>query len=80
MPQMLVSSIHDETKYIKTFELVDPQSAELQAFSAGSHIEIELPGNLKRHYSLCNDPSETHRNLIAVLPEKESRGGSQLLY
>ena len=80
MPQMLVSSIRDEAKYIKTFELVDPQSAELQAFSAGSHIEIELPGNLKRHYSLCNDPSETHRYLIAVLQEKESRGGSQSLY
>ena len=80
MPQMLVSSIRDEAKYIKTFELVDPQSAELQAFSAGSHIEIELSGNLKRHYSLCNDPSETHRYLIAVLQEKESRGGSQSLY
>ena len=80
MPQMLVSSVRDEAKHIKTFELVDPQSAELQAFSAGSHIEIELSGNLKRHYSLCNDPSETHRYLIAVLQEKESRGGSQLLY
>ena len=53
MPQMLVSSVRDEAKYIKTFEVVDPQSAELQAFSAGSHIEIELPGNLKRHYSLA---------------------------
>ena len=80
MPQMLVSSIHDEAKHIKTFELVDPESAELQAFSAGSHIEIELPDNIRRHYSLCNDPSETHRYLIAVLQEKESRGGSQLLH
>ncbi|HCK12773.1 TPA: hypothetical protein DHW51_01525, partial [Candidatus Poribacteria bacterium] len=80
MPQMLVSSIHDEAKHIKTFELVDPESAELQAFSAGSHIEIELPDNIRRHYSLCNDPSETHRYLIAVLQEKESRGGSQSLH
>ena len=80
MPQMLVSSIRDETEDIKAFELVDPQSSELQGFSAGSHIEIELPGNLKRHYSLCNDPSETHRYLIAVLKEKESRGGSESLY
>ena len=80
MPQMLVSSVRDEAKYIKTFELVDPESAELQAFSAGSHIEIELPDNIRRHYSLCNDPSETHRYLIAVLQEKESRGGSQSLH
>ena len=63
MPQMLVSSIHDETENIKAFELVDPQSSELQGFSAGSHIEIELPGNLKRHYSLCNDPSETPKGV-----------------
>ena len=80
MPQMLVSSIRDEAKHIKTFELVDPESAELQTFSAGSHIEIELPDNIRRHYSLCNDPSETHRYLIAVLQEKESRGGSQSLH
>ena len=80
MPQMLVSSIHDEAKHIKTFELVDKESAELQAFSAGSHIEIELPDNLRRHYSLCNNPSETHRYLIAVLQEQESRGGSQSLH
>tara|TARA_B100000745_G_scaffold118640_1_gene76681 strand:+ start:245 stop:1186 length:942 start_codon:yes stop_codon:yes gene_type:complete len=80
MPQMLVSSVRDEAKHIKTFELVDPESAELQAFSAGSHIEIELPDNIRRHYSLCNDPSETHRYLIAVLQEKESRGGSQSLH
>ncbi len=80
MPQMLVNSIRDETENIKSFELVDQQSAELKDFSAGSYIEIELPGNLKRHYSLCNDPSENHRYLIAVLKEKESRGGSQSLY
>ena len=80
MPQMLVNSIYDEAKHIKTFELVDPESAELQAFSAGSHIEIELPDNIRRHYSLCNDPSETHRYLIAVLQEQESRGGSQSLH
>ena len=80
MPQMLVNSIYDEAKHIKTFELVDPESTELQAFSAGSHIEIELPDNIRRHYSLCNDPSETHRYLIAVLQEKESRGGSQSLH
>ena len=41
---MLVNAIRDETENIKTFELVDPQSSELQTFSAGSHIEIELPG------------------------------------
>ena len=80
MPQMLVRSVRDEAKDIKTFELVDPQYGKLEAFNAGSHIEIELPGDLSRQYSLCNDPSETHRYLIAVLREKHSRGGSQAFH
>ncbi|SVD43116.1 uncharacterized protein METZ01_LOCUS395970, partial [marine metagenome] len=80
MPQMLVRSVRDEAKDIKTFELVDPQYGALRAFNAGSHIEIELPGDLNRQYSLCNDPSETHRYLIAVLREKDSRGGSQAFH
>jgi ferredoxin-NADP reductase len=42
MPQMLVKSVRDEAKDIKTFELVDPQYGALKAFNAGSHIEIEL--------------------------------------
>ena len=29
---------------------------------------------------MCNEPSETHRYLIAGLQEEESRGGSQSLY
>ena len=41
MPQMLVRSVRDEAKEIKTFELVDPQYGKLEAFNAGSHIEIE---------------------------------------
>lgn len=46
MPQMLVRSVRDEAKDIKTFELIDPQYGKLEAFNAGSHIEIKLPGNL----------------------------------
>ena len=80
MARMLVRSIRDAAKDIKTFELVSPEGAELETFNPGAHIEIQLPGNLKRHYSLCNDPAETHRYQLAVLREKESRGGSQLLH
>jgi ferredoxin-NADP reductase len=34
MPQMLVKSVRDEAKDIKTFELVDPQYGALKAFNA----------------------------------------------
>ena len=80
MATLLVKSIHDKARNIKTFELVDPEGAELRAFTAGAHIELKLPGGSERQYSLCNDPAETYRYVIAVLQEKESRGGSKAFH
>ncbi len=80
MAQLLVKSIRDEARDIKTFELVEPEGAKLKAFTAGAHIEIQLPGGAERQYSLCNHPAETHRYVIAVLRERESRGGSQAFH
>jgi vanillate O-demethylase ferredoxin subunit len=59
-----------------SFELVDPQGDTLPPFSAGSHIDVHLGNGLVRQYSLCNDPRETHRYLVAVLRDPNSRGGS----
>lgn len=65
---------------ICTFELVDVKGRPLPAFSAGSHIDVQLPGGLSRQYSLCNDPTESHRYLIGVLRDPSSRGGSQAMH
>ena len=48
----------------------------LPAFTAGAHIDVTLGNGIERSYSLLNDPTETHRYVIAVLREVESRGGS----
>jgi vanillate monooxygenase ferredoxin subunit len=61
---------------ICSFELVDPAGKALPPFSAGSHIDVHLPDGLVRQYSLVNDPRDTHRYLIAVLRDANSRGGS----
>lgn len=61
---------------IFAFELVHPGGASLPAFSAGAHIDVTLPNGLVRQYSLCNDPLDTHRYVIAVLRDANSRGGS----
>jgi vanillate O-demethylase ferredoxin subunit len=63
------------------FELVplDP-SASLPAFSAGAHIDVQLPGGLTRSYSLLNDPQETHRYCIGVNLDAHSRGGSRYMH
>lgn len=69
-----------EAEGVCTFELVEAGGRPLPAFSAGSHIDVRLPGGLTRQYSLCNDPTETHRYLIGVLREPASRGGSASMH
>jgi vanillate O-demethylase ferredoxin subunit len=69
-----------EAQGIAGFELVAADDGALPAFSAGSHIDVHLPGGLLRQYSLCNDPRETHRYRIAVLREPASRGGSLAMH
>ena len=65
-----------EATDICSLELVCKEGGPLPGFSAGSHVDVHLPGGVVRQYSLCNDPAETHRYLIAVLRDPGSRGGS----
>jgi vanillate O-demethylase ferredoxin subunit len=65
-----------EAQDIASFELVKPDGSALPGFSAGSHIDVQVPGGLTRQYSLCNDAAEQHRYRIAVLRDAASRGGS----
>ena len=69
-----------EAEDICSFALQAVDGRALPAFSAGSHIDVHVPGGLVRQYSLCNDPSETHRYLIAVLRDAASRGGSVAMH
>lgn len=70
-----------EAHQMVTFELVDPDGAELPPFSAGSHIDVTIPANgLVRQYSLINSERERHRYLIGVWKDANSRGGSKALH
>lgn len=69
-----------EAEDIAGIELVADDGAELPAFSAGSHIDVHLPGGLTRSYSLCNPSSERHRYSLGVLKELAGRGGSQAVH
>ncbi|RJF96474.1 oxidoreductase [Noviherbaspirillum cavernae] len=65
-----------EAEDIVSFELASADGRPLPPFSAGSHLDVRIPGGIVRQYSLCNDPAESHRYLIAVLRDAKSRGGS----
>ena len=60
--------------------LVAADGTALPAFTAGSHVDVHLPGGLVRQYSISNDPAETHRYVLGVLREAGSRGGSRAVH
>jgi ferredoxin-NADP reductase len=77
---LLVRQIRFEAVGINSYELVDPDRENLPAWGAGSHLDIHLPGGLIRQYSLCGDPADRTKYVIAVLKERTGRGGSRLLH
>jgi phthalate 4,5-dioxygenase reductase component len=54
-------------------------AADLPAFTAGAHVQVQVPNGSLRKYSLCNDPAERERYVIAVKHERAGRGGSRSL-
>jgi vanillate O-demethylase ferredoxin subunit len=77
---LLVSRIRDEALAIRLYELADPGGIQLPPFTAGAHIDVEIPGGFVRQYSLCGDPADRHRYLIAVLRAEDGGGGSRALH
>ncbi len=80
MIEVLVISKKVIADDICLFELADLKGAPLPPFSAGAHIDVELPEGITRQYSLCNHPDENHRYQIAVLKDPVSRGGSLAMH
>lgn len=61
---------------IVLLDLVSADARALPAFEAGAHIDLHLPGELVRPYSLCSNPSDRTHYRIGVLRDPASRGGS----
>jgi vanillate O-demethylase ferredoxin subunit len=76
----IVEKIEDGGADIKLFSLIDPDRWELPPFRPGAHIDLHLPGSMVRTYSLCNDPADNRRYLVAVKREPAGRGGSMKLH
>jgi ferredoxin-NADP reductase/nitrite reductase/ring-hydroxylating ferredoxin subunit len=64
---------------VVSFRLISADTAPLQGFSAGAHLEVVTPGGLVRHYSLVNGPAERAHYVIGVKREAASRGGSHAM-
>src|SRR5215203_6369875 len=75
-----IVSVGRETDQIIALTLERPDGGDLPEWSPGSHLEVELPSGLFRHYSLSGDPHDRKRYEIAVLREEAGRGGSKELH
>ncbi len=78
--QVKVLRRREEAEGIASYELVREGGGTLPPFSAGSHIDVHLPGGLVRQYSLCNDPNDAAHYRLGVLRDAASRGGSQAMH
>ena len=76
----VVSKVEDLGNDTKRFTLVDQDDWELPPFRPGAHIDLHLAQGLVRTYSLCNEPDDDRRYVIAVKREREGRGGSNFLH
>ena len=82
MSQLSVKVVNktQEAEDIVSLELASTDGKTLPSFSAGAHIDVNVPGGLTRQYSLLNDSGEQHRYVIGVLRDPESRGGSTAIH
>jgi len=65
---------------VRAFEFRPVDGEPLTPFAAGAHIDLVLPNGVRRPYSLCNSPDETHRYVVGVKKASPSRGASVYLH
>lgn len=78
--QARVHTLRYEAESITSVELHPAQAGvNFPLVEAGAHVDLHLGSGLVRSYSLTN-PGERHRYVIAVLKDRNSRGGSQYVH
>jgi vanillate O-demethylase ferredoxin subunit len=78
--RLVVRSAESDGSSIRVLCLQDEDGWTLPPFQPGAHIDVHLPDGQSRCYSLCNDPAEDDRYVIAVKLEPDGRGGSRFLH
>ncbi|WP_454727205.1 MULTISPECIES: PDR/VanB family oxidoreductase [Cupriavidus] len=75
--ELVLRQVRMEATGINSYEFVDPDGNALPGFTAGAHIDVHIAPGVIRQYSLCNNPEERHRYVVAVLRDEAGRGGSR---
>jgi tetrachlorobenzoquinone reductase len=80
MIQAKVVALRLEAEGIIGIELRAADGSLLPPFEPGAHIDVHLPDEKTRQYSLCNDASDTSKYCLGVGRSATSRGGSAYLH
>ncbi|MCW0216418.1 MAG: cytochrome P450/oxidoreductase [Pseudonocardia sp.] len=75
---VIVDAVEREAADVVSVRLTSA-SGPLPAWSAGSHVDLEV-GGVTRQYSLCGDPADREHYTIAVHLAPQSRGGSRFVH
>ncbi|WP_298012726.1 PDR/VanB family oxidoreductase [uncultured Castellaniella sp.] len=78
--QLIVQALDEPVPGVKRLLLVDQDGWRLPAFRPGAHIDLHLDSGVVRTYSLCNDPEDNRRYIVAVKKETNGRGGSRYVH
>ncbi|WP_454675438.1 PDR/VanB family oxidoreductase [Achromobacter pestifer] len=77
MRPLIISRIIREAEGVRGVLLRSPDGADLPAYAAGAHVDVELGNGLIRQYSLCGDPAKRDVYRLGIGLAAESRGGSR---
>ncbi|MFT5893848.1 MAG: reductive dehalogenase [bacterium] len=78
--QVVISRANKQTVDISHYQMKAVDGSELPVWTAGAHLDIVVAPEYLRQYSMCGDPADRSSYEIAVLKEREGRGGSQLMH
>lgn len=65
---------------VLSFDLVDPDGAELPPWEPGAHVEVTVSEQFRRQYSLCGELQNPYVFRIGVLDAPDGRGGSRHIH
>jgi len=75
-----VKRIEWEAEGVISLTLARPDGGELPLFTPGAHIDLHLPNNVTRSYSLCGDAADRSVYVVGVGLDAASRGGSAFIH
>lgn len=75
-----VSRVTRLTETVSTYELTTLDGSPMPGWTAGAHIDVVVAPEFFRQFSLCGDPADRSRYIVAVQREDLGRGGSKLMH